>query len=104
MSAGQAVDARLDHPDDGDRPSLAAYARQVAAARTACLRGHRLLHAQETRRPHHPFWTRRLTALPELAHPTPLRGNLAFPCSGRTSGVTADAGNPSALHPPWPHR
>ncbi|MFI9358383.1 FAD-dependent oxidoreductase [Streptomyces lydicus] len=55
LSAGRAVDAHLH----GDRTALAAYAAQVATARTAYAREHRAVHARETRWPDRPFWARR---------------------------------------------
>ncbi|MDJ1135100.1 NAD(P)/FAD-dependent oxidoreductase [Streptomyces iconiensis] len=64
MSAGRAVDARLSRGPYGEDSDLAAYAHKVLAARTAYLRGHRLLHAQEVRWIHRPFWARRLVDLP----------------------------------------
>ncbi|CAG6390854.1 tryptophan 7-halogenase [Streptomyces cocklensis] len=65
MRAGVAVGARLGRAHDGDDPALAAYAREVAAARTAYLRGHRLVHAQEARWTDRSFWARRLAGLPD---------------------------------------
>ncbi|ARH89929.1 FAD-dependent oxidoreductase [Streptomyces sp. MOE7] len=55
LCAGHAVDAHLH----GDRTALAAYAAQVATARTAYAREHRAVHARETRWPDRPFWSRR---------------------------------------------
>ncbi len=57
LSAGQAVDARLS----GEATALAEYAGKVREARAAYLRGHRIVHAQETRWADRPFWSRRLT-------------------------------------------
>ncbi|WP_055529534.1 NAD(P)/FAD-dependent oxidoreductase [Streptomyces graminilatus] len=59
MSAGHAVDAHLGHVHPDADSALAAYAHQVEATRAAYLRGHRLIHAQETRWTHHTFWARR---------------------------------------------
>ncbi|QLH25483.1 NAD(P)/FAD-dependent oxidoreductase [Streptomyces sp. Rer75] len=64
MSAGRAVDARLSRVNYGEDSALAAYAHKVAATRTAYLRGHRLIHAQEARWIHRSFWARRLAELP----------------------------------------
>jgi len=66
LSAGLAVDARLSGvpvPDGADS-SLGAYADQVAAARSAYLRGHRVIHAQEARWTDRSFWARRLADVP----------------------------------------
>ena len=60
LSAGLAVDARLSRIPYGTDSALAAYADKVAAARHAYLRGHRVIHAQETRWTDRPFWARRL--------------------------------------------
>ncbi|MER8009662.1 FAD-dependent monooxygenase [Streptomyces sp. NPDC094149] len=60
LSAGLAVDARLSGVPDGADSSLGAYADQVAAARSAYLRGHRVIHAQEARWTDRSFWARRL--------------------------------------------
>lgn len=68
LSAGRAVDAHLSRTGRGDDSALADYAHQVAAARTAYVRGHRSVHAQETRWSHHAFWARRLAGLPESPH------------------------------------
>ncbi|MEU3341740.1 FAD-dependent monooxygenase [Streptomyces sp. NPDC006668] len=68
MSAGLAVDTHLSRMHRGADSRLAAYAHEVEAARTAYLRGHRLVHAQEVRWIHRPFWARRLADSP----PSPL--------------------------------
>ncbi|MGW3007768.1 FAD-dependent oxidoreductase [Streptomyces sp. NPDC001219] len=60
LSAGRAVDARLH----GDRTALDDYAAKVGTARTAYQHGHRAVHAQETRWPDRPFWSRRQRHLP----------------------------------------
>ncbi|MFF8280719.1 NAD(P)/FAD-dependent oxidoreductase, partial [Streptomyces lateritius] len=72
LSAGRAVDAHLGRlrcgpgrVHDGEDSALAAYAHKVTAARTAYLRGHRFIHAQETRWIHRSFWARRLAGLPD---------------------------------------
>ncbi|MFI8850084.1 NAD(P)/FAD-dependent oxidoreductase [Streptomyces sp. NPDC053499] len=65
MNAGRAVDARLSRVNRDDVSALADYAHKTAAAWTAYLRGHCLIHAQEARWLHRPFWTRRLTGLPD---------------------------------------
>jgi flavin-dependent dehydrogenase len=64
LSAGLAVDARLSGVPDGADSSLGAYADQVAAARSAYLRGHRVIHAQEARWTDRSFWARRLADVP----------------------------------------
>ncbi|WP_329557399.1 NAD(P)/FAD-dependent oxidoreductase [Streptomyces sp. NBC_00696] len=64
LSAGLAVDARLSGIPDGADSSLGAYADQVAAARSAYLRGHRVIHAQEARWTDRSFWARRLADVP----------------------------------------
>ncbi|MFJ2212277.1 NAD(P)/FAD-dependent oxidoreductase [Streptomyces sp. NPDC101062] len=58
MGAGQAVDARLR----GDAAALAGYEDGVRRARAAYVRGHRIVHARETRWAHRVFWARRLAA------------------------------------------
>ncbi|MEU3992103.1 FAD-dependent monooxygenase [Streptomyces platensis] len=68
LSAGQAVDARLH----GDRAALADYAARVSTARTAYQHGHRAVHAQETRWPDRPFWTRRQRSFHH--NPPPMKG------------------------------
>lgn len=65
MSAGLAVDAHLSPLHRGADSGLAAYAHKVEATRTAYLRGHRLIHAQEARWIHRTFWARRLAGLPD---------------------------------------
>ncbi|MDX2546945.1 NAD(P)/FAD-dependent oxidoreductase [Streptomyces sp. WI04-05B] len=65
LSAGLAVDARLSHLPYGTDSALAAYADQVEAARSAYLRGHRVIHAQEARWTDRSFWARRLADLPD---------------------------------------
>ncbi|MFJ9729410.1 NAD(P)/FAD-dependent oxidoreductase [Streptomyces sp. NPDC101209] len=60
LSAGLAVEGRLSGVPDGADSSLGAYADQVAAARSAYLRGHRVIHAQEARWTDRSFWARRL--------------------------------------------
>ncbi|MFD8719019.1 NAD(P)/FAD-dependent oxidoreductase [Streptomyces sp. NPDC059629] len=65
MSAGLAVDAHLSRVHRGADSGLAAYAHKVEAARTAYLRSHRLVHAQEARWIHRAFWARRLADLPK---------------------------------------
>lgn len=65
LGAGLAVDTRLGRaPYDADS-ALATYADKVAAARSAYLRGHRLIHAQEARWTDRSFWARRLADLPD---------------------------------------
>ncbi|WP_019071994.1 NAD(P)/FAD-dependent oxidoreductase [Streptomyces hokutonensis] len=65
MGAGLAVDAHLSRAHRGADSGLAAYAHKVEATRTAYLRGHRLVHAQEARWIHRAFWARRLAGLPK---------------------------------------
>ncbi|MEU0059293.1 FAD-dependent monooxygenase [Streptomyces sp. NPDC006334] len=65
LGAGLAVDTRLGRAPYGADSALAAYADKVAAARSAYLRGHRVIHAQEARWTHRPFWARRLADLPD---------------------------------------
>ncbi|MEU6807123.1 NAD(P)/FAD-dependent oxidoreductase, partial [Streptomyces neyagawaensis] len=65
LSAGLAVDTRLGRASSGTDSALAAYADKVAAARSAYLRGHRVIHTQESRWTDRPFWARRLTDLPD---------------------------------------
>ncbi|EPD91940.1 MULTISPECIES: NAD(P)/FAD-dependent oxidoreductase [Streptomyces] len=67
MTAGRAVDACLSRRRHGEDSALTDYAHAVEAARTAYLRGHRLLHAQETRWSHRSFWARRLAQLADSA-------------------------------------
>jgi flavin-dependent dehydrogenase len=64
LSAGLAVDAHLSGVPDGADSALAAYADQVAAARSAYLRGHRVIHAQEARWSDRSFWARRVADMP----------------------------------------
>ena len=64
LSAGLAVDAHLSGVPDGADSPLAAYADQVAAARSAYLRGHRVIHAQEARWSDRSFWARRVADVP----------------------------------------
>ncbi|MFD5753114.1 NAD(P)/FAD-dependent oxidoreductase [Streptomyces sp. NPDC127033] len=65
MSAGRAVDARLG----GEAAALEGYAEGVRRARAAYVRGHRAVHAQETRWAHRAFWARRLAAAGDGARP-----------------------------------
>ncbi|MGW1898192.1 FAD-dependent monooxygenase [Streptomyces hirsutus] len=55
LCAGQAIDARLW----GAPGALDAYTARISAARVAYHHAHRTAHAQETRWPDHPFWSRR---------------------------------------------
>ncbi|MER5978523.1 FAD-dependent monooxygenase [Streptomyces sp. NPDC001857] len=64
LGAGLAVDTRLGRAPYGADSALAAYADKVTAARSAYLRGHRVIHAQEARWTDRPFWARRLADLP----------------------------------------
>jgi len=64
LSAGLAVDDRLSRVADGADSALAAYADQVAAAQSAYLRGHRVIHAQEARWTDRSFWARRVADMP----------------------------------------
>ncbi|MEH0432417.1 tryptophan 7-halogenase [Streptomyces stelliscabiei] len=65
LGAGLAVGNRLGRAAHGADSALAAYAEQVAAARSAYLRGHRVIHAQEARWIDRSFWARRLADLPD---------------------------------------
>jgi hypothetical protein len=69
----------------GEDPALADYARKVSAARTAYLRGHRVIHAQETRWPHRPFWARRHAPLTDPTFPSPSlhRPDMPLPTAGK---------------------
>jgi flavin-dependent dehydrogenase len=55
MNAGHALDTRLR----GQNTALEDYAKKTQKAYTAYLQGHRVIHAQESRWTHHPFWVRR---------------------------------------------
>ncbi|MCH6163275.1 NAD(P)/FAD-dependent oxidoreductase [Streptomyces marispadix] len=93
LSAGEAVDACLNRTgsgpsrmDIGEEAVLADYARKVSETRTAYLRGHRVVHAQESRWPHRTFWARRHAHLTDpLLHsrppetPLPTAGKDQFP-------------------------
>ncbi|MET9846022.1 NAD(P)/FAD-dependent oxidoreductase [Streptomyces ossamyceticus] len=61
LSAGLAVDAHLNRGPYGTDSALTAYADKITATRDAYLRGHRVIHTQESRWTDRPFWTRRLT-------------------------------------------
>ncbi|MEU5599617.1 FAD-dependent monooxygenase [Streptomyces sp. NPDC020298] len=65
LGAGLAVDTRLGRAPYGADSALAAYADKVEAARSAYLRGHRVIHAQEARWSDRSFWARRLADLPD---------------------------------------
>ncbi|MEU7728426.1 FAD-dependent oxidoreductase [Streptomyces sp. NPDC040724] len=66
LGAGQALDAHLR----GTPGALEAYTAEITTARAAYRHAHRTAHAQETRWPDHPFWSRR-------------QGRAASPCSCR---------------------